>query len=819
MEQWDEQALREINNLDAARLAIRGALATIRDLQDGNAALKGQVQDEAAKRKHLESQLEKVGAKVADWQAQAEGWAKERAERERMMEQWKGEARLEVRTEERARLEDDRRRTEETIAHLRSDIAGMATGQKEREEGWAQLRGELERREMEIAALRREKEEALDRARHELDLVESLRTSRDREIAASIRSRELELQDRENQIQALKRAHDEAQKTLASLTAEQEMRVKAREEVHAKAYQLKEKDLVERYQKRETELQAQWSELEQGLWAKAKQSRSQLDEAVQKQFEERGRQLADRANEIEALLVSRKAELDADVERRCAEAEARYAENERRLVDGWGEKEKRLVARARLELEGERTALREDWLARGRALEVEHAERLRGSDARAAELERELKHKGQRLLEEAARKDGDRVRAQDEFAALKTAELEKLHGEKLAELAEHRRLLDEEARAREERRQNDFLARQAALVEEHEGRRAELLEEHRRSTAAESASLAAQYDQRQHALDEDHAAKAAEFERASHSLAAQFESWKASIREEFLRKEKELDARWAARETELTRKYDTALEDQRRAFASETAALRDHAEAARRRVEEETLRREQSARADYERGLTQLRETHARDCSARAAAHDARLVELRALHDEALRIARETSFEDLARERTKLAEENALLQERIHAHRAEAERKALADAARIKDLDARLAAAEQDRRALSETASARERDAAALRAALAERDRMRELDRARVFEEARLISAGELAQSLEEAERQRALAFAERLAELERALVSRKRSLETSLSERARALDAREMRLAEESGRLDEKRRGAPPRDTQPPAA
>ncbi|MFI5350957.1 MAG: hypothetical protein ACHQ2Z_15525, partial [Elusimicrobiota bacterium] len=179
MEQWDEQALREINNLDAARLAIRGALATIRDLQDGNAALKGQVQDEAAKRKHLESQLAKVDLKVADWQAQAESWAKERAERERLMEQWKNEARLEVRAEERARLEDDRRRTEETIAHLRSDIAGMATGQKEREEGWAQLRSELQRREMEIAALRREKEEAIDHARHELDMVENLRTARD----------------------------------------------------------------------------------------------------------------------------------------------------------------------------------------------------------------------------------------------------------------------------------------------------------------------------------------------------------------------------------------------------------------------------------------------------------------------------------------------------------------------------------------------------------------------------------------------------------------------------------------------------------------
>ena len=808
MEQWDEQALREINNLDAARLAIRGALATIRDLQDGNAALKGQVQDEAAKRKHLEAQLAKVDLKIADWQTQAEGWAKERSERERLMEQWKAEARLEVRTEERARLEDDRRRTEETIAHLRSDIAGMATGQKEREEGWGRLRDELQKREMEIAALRREKEEALDRARHELDMVETLRTSRDREIAASIRSRELELQDRENQISALKRANDEAQKTLGSLTTDMEMRVKARDEVNAKAYQLKEKDLVERYQKRETELQAQWSELEQGLWAKAKQSRSQLDDAVQKQFEERGRQLADRANEIEALLVSRKAELDADFTRRCSEAEARYADSERRLLDGWADKEKRLVARVQLEHENERAALREDWLARGRALEAEHAERLRASDARTTELERELKHKAARLLEEAARKDGDRVRAQDEFAALKTAELEKRHEEKAAALADSRRLMEEEARGREERRQNAFLSHQAALVEEHENRRAELLEEHRRATAAESASLKAQHEQHEHALDEEHRAKAAEAERAAKTLAAQFESWKASLREEFLRKEKDLDARWSARDGELTHKYETALEDQRRTFASASAALREQADAARRLAEEAALRRE-----------TQLREANAREVAARAAAYDARLVELRSLHEEALRLARESSYEDLAHERTKLSQENSLLQERIHAMSAEGERKAMSEVARIKDLDSRLAAAEQDRRALSEAVAARERDAAALRSALAERDRMREIDRARTFEEARLISAGELAKALEESERQRAHAFTERLAELERTLASRKRALETSLSERARALDARESRLEEETAQLDETRRGARPKNTPPPAA
>lgn len=798
MEQWDEQALREINNLDAARLAIRGALATIRDLQDANAGLKGQAQDELAKRKHLESRLAQLDERLSEWQKQAESWEAERLERERSMERWKADARAEVRAEERARIEDDRRGTEEVLARLRSDLASMAAAQKGKQEAWSQLRLDLEKRDAEIAALRRDKNEALERARHDLDMVEKLRTTRDREIAASIRSRELELQDKANEIASLKRANEEAEKTLGAVAKDQQLTLKAREELLAKAYAAKEKDLVERYQRREAELQAQWSQLEQGLWAKAKESRSQLDGAVTKQFEERSRQLAERSKEVEDLLLARRAELDEDFRRRCAEAESRYADNERRLTEGWAQKEQNLVARARADLEAERQALQDEWLARGKSLETEHAERLRGVDALRVQLEAEHKHKLQRQLEESARKDAQRVREQDEFVSLKTAEMEKAFEERLAELSERRRALEEEARAREERRQDDFLKRQAALTEEHERRRVELLEEHRRTSEAELAALSAAFDQRQKTLDEEHRAKAAELDRSGRGMAEQYESWKNSLREDYLRKEKDLDARWSSREAELVRKYETALEDQRRAFAAEHAQTRDQGEAARRRAEEEALLREQTLRADAEKGLAQLRDAHARDLAQNASAHEARLCELRLQHDEALRMARERSFEDLARERAGLRSDISTLHERVQALQAEGERKALTDAARIKDLEARLAASEQDRRALADEGTARERDAAALRAQLAERDRLRDVDRARTLEECRLSAAAETATALDEAERQRALAFSERMAEMEKTLGARRRTLENALAERARALDEKERRLEEE---------------------
>ncbi|KAJ8136676.1 hypothetical protein OY671_010112, partial [Metschnikowia pulcherrima] len=88
-QQWDDRALREINSSDAARLAIRGALATIRDLQDQNASLKGQVQDDGAKRKALEARVGEMDARLAEWQEQAQKWESESKQREASQERWK----------------------------------------------------------------------------------------------------------------------------------------------------------------------------------------------------------------------------------------------------------------------------------------------------------------------------------------------------------------------------------------------------------------------------------------------------------------------------------------------------------------------------------------------------------------------------------------------------------------------------------------------------------------------------------------------------------------------------------------------------------
>ncbi|MEK7388123.1 MAG: hypothetical protein AAB036_00340 [Elusimicrobiota bacterium] len=807
MEQWDERALREINSLDAARLAIRGALATIRDLQDQNGLLKGQVQDESGKRKMLETRLSELEAHLAQWQEQAAAWEAERLQREQTMERWKTEARLEAREEERARVEADRRQTEETLARLRADLVSMSKGQKGREDAWAQLRDQLDARDADLAALRREKQDILAKVKLDAEMMEQLRSARDRELAETARARETELQDKNREIASLDRELEENKRALAAIAHEGELKLKTREEALVKSFQQKEQDLVQRYQQREAELQARWSELETGLWHKTKESRAKLDEAVQKQFEERARQIADRAQEVEALLARRKVELDEAHTKRCAEAEAHYAADERRLLDAWSEREKRLLAKADMELNQQRGVLQATWAERGKQHEAEHAERLRLVQVSIEEVEAEGRRTKTRLLEEAARKDAERVRAQDDFVAQKSAELEKKIQERLCELAERSRELEDEARRREEARQNDFQSRITALETEHELRRAELLEEHRSVIEAEKLALSAQFEQRRHTLEEEFHLKVAEQENATRSMALQHQSFRETLREEYLRKEKDMDLRWAAREAEFTQRYEAAREDQRRAFAAEAAQTRGM-------LEEAALGREKNLRGEHERREVALLARHARELSELQSAHETSLSNLRCAHDEAVRLAREKAFEDLAEERAALQRDLLELQERVARTQAESDRARITDAARVKDLQSRLSALESDRRELSQSLAAMDKEVMTLRSALAERDRMREVERARCGEEARLAATAELARNLEEAELDRTRALDERRHELEKAHASRRRSLEEALAERARALDVKEQRLEEElTLRIEEYKAAAAKRD------
>lgn len=336
MKGGDEESLREFGSLEAARLALRGALATIRDLQDLNARLKAQAQEELSRGKQSQARIEELTAQIRSWE-------EERRARAADEEKWKREARLQVREEEKARLEESRRGMEEDLAGLQGEIETMAAAQRRKEDGFIELKKELEAREAELLKARREKLEAENRRQRDLELLAEARERRDKEIAASLRGRGIELEDLRKELASLRQENEELRQHAAASSREMELRLEEREERLLRECRLKEQALHERYSRRGAELESSWAELENGLWRRTKEAREKLDRAAVEQFEERARALAGRAGEIEDILSSRKKELEEGFKGWKEALLAEQARREKDLDEKWAAREGQLV--------------------------------------------------------------------------------------------------------------------------------------------------------------------------------------------------------------------------------------------------------------------------------------------------------------------------------------------------------------------------------------------------------------------------------------------------------------------------------------------
>jgi hypothetical protein len=513
MTQPGPEDFKEIRDVEAAQLALRGAVATIRDLQEKIASLKGGLQEAAGREKAAKEAAAALRKELAS--AQAEALKREGEARTRL--------RLEVREEMRAQAEREHSRQEGEIARLASQLEEWRKVHRRREEEWEGVRKLLDRRESELVALQREKLDILGRVRSDSDMVQSLRERRDEEILQTVRGREAEISELRGEnsrlCEALSRAADERGAAVAEIESRLRREAAAREA-----------SLRERYCLREAELEKSFGELENGLWQRAREAREKLDATAQAQFDERARQLADRSAEIEAILERRKAELEAGFEERRRRLDARLAELERSL-------------------RAEAAAREADSLARAESGLREREEGLR---RREEALEEEARRLARRAEEDACAVD----------ARLK-AEL--LARERVLEEAFQRRRLEMEEKA---------LAAEKEQRAQWTQRKMDLLSEHERACEAERASLAAQFSARGRALEESYAARVAGLESAHASLEEQFRSWKAVALDEGLQKEKNLDKQWALREQDLVRRYETALEQQRRSFVVEADKMR-----------------------------------------------------------------------------------------------------------------------------------------------------------------------------------------------------------------------------------------------------
>ncbi len=659
MPDWDEEALKELNNLDSARLAIRGALATIRDLQDQLIKQKSQVQDEASRRKMAETRMAELNSALERWQEQAKEWetAEKRAAADE--ERYKASLRIQVRTEERAQIQESQRHLEEDLARLQAELQRMAQVQREKEEGWSEVKRRLEKGELDLVQAEREKGEIALRYRQDMDTVAQLRESRDREIAASIASREAEVAERDRTIAALRRKNEEQKAVLENAAREFELKIVDREEKLKREYLLKEQSLQERYAKREMELQAAWSEVENGLWKRSKDAREKLDSAAAAQFEERARSLADRSAEIEHQLNYRRQELDEDFKRRCTEAEARYAENERALADRWVEKENRFLKKYGEEIAVETERLQTSWQDKLKEADATRAAEALAHVKRREDLEAENRRLKENLLEEAARKEAERIRHQDELISRKLAELDLAHQEKLSALAQKESAIEADAQAREVSRREAFSEERRQAEDEFNRRRAELIDLNAKSLAEARASVDKQYEERTRTLEGAFAAKVAEVDRTLQAAQEQFVDFKARLIADHGLREKNLDSRWAARETELVRRQQTELEGQRHDFEKRINDLQEEFRDRRFKEESDLVRRKDELENHYggrERELTA--EFSRREMDGRKM-HDAALSKLRAEYTQDLDARTGNAASELSRLRDDLSAQAA----------------------------------------------------------------------------------------------------------------------------------------------------------------
>jgi hypothetical protein len=397
MNQWDEEALSEINSLEAARLAIRGALSTIRNLQDINIQAKAEVQNEAAKRQSAEAQVAELNGQLDRWRAQAEAWEKEGQQRAQGEQRWREAARLEARAEERTLIEENRARMETELARLHAELQQISQSFRARTQEQArslgQIKKALESQEVELLAARREKDEVARRAQHDAQILEQLRQQRDQEINSFIKSRELEIAALREQVAELNK---EKARALADRAKEVEAQLAARRQ-----------ELEDEFQRQRGEAEARAADDKQrALQSLRENMESELRRRQEVLLESAARKDAQRVREQDDFTTRKSAELDQAHAQRLGE----LLEKEAALEESFRQKEAAAQAgleRRRREFFDEQdravAAEKESWAgqfaAKKRALEAADAER-------SAELERfrqdeERKYRSWKTLAEA----------------------------------------------------------------------------------------------------------------------------------------------------------------------------------------------------------------------------------------------------------------------------------------------------------------------------------------------------------------------------------------------------------------------------------
>ncbi len=273
---------QEVSDIDTARLALRGAVSTLRTMQDLVANLKAENQELTVREKAWKARVETMEQRLAEIHAK---WQQSQQliqdYRQEIVTQMRNEIAIEEQEKWRGQIEQVQR-----------TLLEWQKTRELREAELARIKEMLTERDQEVRRLEQEKIAFEHKTQAEIiSLLEKSRQALKDAVQDAVEEKNQELRELKGQW-----LHETDELKEALHRAELEMK-------------LKEEELLKDYHQKRRELEALWRQREEEAWKRAEGMRVQTDAALQTQLQarlevlakEREAQRADYQHRLEAL--------------------------------------------------------------------------------------------------------------------------------------------------------------------------------------------------------------------------------------------------------------------------------------------------------------------------------------------------------------------------------------------------------------------------------------------------------------------------------------------------------------------------------------
>jgi signal transduction histidine kinase/chromosome segregation ATPase len=346
---------QELTDVETARLALRGAVESLRSLQEVNQRLKGEIQDYTNRNKMLDQRLIALQTDLNVTHAKLD-------KQDQVFEKKEAELRRHIRQE--VAIEENERWQAE-MASLRQSVEMWKAAREQKEDELKRLKETLAHKENDVLDLQKEKVVLQGKANQ--DLAASLLKAR----ADLKQAVEAVIQEKDKQLEKVK----------LELTGDIE-ELDARLRMKEQEIQGRDESIAKQFHDRQKELSVFWAKREQEIWDRAKQAKETLEAGLNERWEKRLEELTkdfaqktyvmeqNYAN-LKAILDQKEQDLKNQVQtqeqtlqetftKKTTSLEQSMVERAAALEMQWNAKEKELTKSHRKALDTERARFNED---------------------------------------------------------------------------------------------------------------------------------------------------------------------------------------------------------------------------------------------------------------------------------------------------------------------------------------------------------------------------------------------------------------------------------------------------------------------------